>query len=122
MIYILFFSFIVLVAAMFGALFTHLITTHRREAREFSAEIEAAGTAPRRPRRILIAARADRPALASPSPAALPAPPTTAATTGDLSYVRQQLALDDYALWMESEFHRLNEWLRTAIDSIQITA
>lgn len=138
MIYALFFAFVVLVGAGIGALAVHLFGTRGRHVRQFVAEIDAAQTAP------VPAVEVTRPGL-GPLPPRPPGwhddslglvrqqayatrdpgiPPwlETAATTGDLTYVRQQLDLDDYALWMEQGFFELLESTRRAFQAIQVTA
>jgi hypothetical protein len=45
---------------------------------------------------------------------------TTAATTGDLTYARVNMDLDDFALWLEQGFHNLNEQVRTRFETIRI--
>lgn len=145
MIYIAFFAFVVLVSAGIGALIVHLTGTRRAQRRQLVAEIDAAG-APSRPRRILVARAVDvtRPGL-EPLPAMPPGwhddslglvrqqayatrdpdvPPwlETAANTGDLHWVRQQLDLDDFALKLEQDFYELLERVQADFAAIRVTA
>ena len=123
----------VLLSAVVGGLTVHIVGTRRGERADLLADIDAAETAP-----VPVVADItsfdleplppDAPAFAFTVylPVEEPWSPldgwqTTAATTGDLSYVRQQLDLDDFALWMEKGFHDLLEQVRDRFDAIQIT-
>lgn len=133
MVYIAYVAAVVLLSAVVGGLTVHLIGSRRLERAELLADIQAAETAPV-PLIADITSMDPGPPARDPAPFAFqtyppaeqPAGPpdgwqTTAMNTGDLSYVRQQLDLDDFALWMEQRFYELLEQTRTQFDSIQIT-
>ena len=144
MIYLGFFVFVVLVSAGIGALVVHLTGTRGRHIRQITAEIAAADTAPV-PAHIVAGVDVTRAAALQPLPPMPPGwhddslglvrqqayatrdpdvPPwlETAATTGDLTYIRQQLDLDDYALWMEQGFFNLLERTRADFAAIRVAS
>lgn len=136
--YILFYVAVVVAAGAGGAIIVLLAGERRRRIRLFAAELAAAGR-PARPR-----VTAALPVIDVTRPQLDPLPDDslglvrwqayhdrdrnalpeleTAATTGDLSYVRQQIDLDDFALFIEQQFYELLERTRASFENIGITA
>jgi hypothetical protein len=121
--YTAFYLLVVVVSAAIGAIGCLLLTDRRRDRAELAADITAADAAPVPPRimgRVLVG-RLDDP---YPQPA-LEAPPddeSALVSTGELHWVRQQLALDDFALDLEQHFFELREQIREQFRAIRIPA
>ena len=121
----------VLISAAIGGLTVHLVGTRRSERADLLADIDAAETAP-----VPVVADITSFDLGPLPPyvesmaglvrgyyTAPPPPPgwvTTAATTGELHWIKQQMDLDDFALQLEQDFHALTEQVRTRFDAIRI--
>lgn len=121
--YTVFYLVVVVVAAGIGSVGTLLLTDRHQARAELAADITAADEAPV-PAPIMgriLAGRLDdpypQPALEAPAD-----PGTVLASTGELHWVRQQLALDDFALAMEQQFYVLLEQTRESFAAIRIPA
>jgi hypothetical protein len=134
------FAVLVLGSVALGAMGATWIAVRRLERQQLVAHLDAAEAAP-----VPLVVDVTAKALALPPPppeplpphlasmAALvagchgdpPAPPpewvTTTATTGDLTFARVNMELDDFALYLEEGFHSLSEQVRTRFAAIRIT-
>jgi hypothetical protein len=127
------FAVLVLGSAALGAMGALWLAVRRLERRQFVADMDAAETAP-----VPLVVDVTRPELEAlptawrvemcPDPASHPhlpgvlyEHPATAATTGDLTWARANMDLDDLAVDIEQGFYDLLEQTRAAFDAIQIT-
>lgn len=121
--YTVFYLVVVVLAAAVGAVGCLLLTDRHQARAELAADITAADEAPVPPRIMgrLLSSQLDdpypQPALEAPAD-----PGTVLASTGELHWVRQQLALDDFALAMEQQFFELLEQTRESFAAIRIPA
>jgi hypothetical protein len=122
------FAVLVLGSAALGAMGALWLAVRHLERRQFVADMDAAETGP-----VPLVVDVTRPEL-EPLPLVMdllpacwdppPAQPewvTTAATTGDLTWARANMDLDDLAVDIEQGFYDLLEQTRAAFDAIQIT-